>query len=69
VPHAVFAMNNKKAVLANKDRCMECGACMVNCPANAITVKKGVGCATAVLNSMLGKNGGEISCDCGTGCC
>lgn len=68
-PHAVFEIQNKKAVLANKDRCMECGACMKNCPANAIEVKAGVGCATAIINSMLGKNKGEIACGCDSNCC
>lgn len=68
-PHAVFEMVNKKAELIHKNRCMECGACMVNCPASAIKVTTGVGCATAVLNSMLGKNDGEISCDCSADCC
>jgi ferredoxin len=33
--------------------CMECGACSLNCPADAIEVKSGVGCAAAVLHSML----------------
>jgi len=28
---------------------MECGACAVNCPVSAIDVKKGVGCAYAVM--------------------
>lgn len=68
-PHAVFEMNNKKAHLVFKDRCMECGACMVNCPADAIQVSTGVGCATAVFNSMLGKNKGEIACGCDSECC
>ena len=41
---------------------MECGACSLNCPAAAIAVQSGVGCAAAVINSMLGKNGGECCC-------
>ena len=39
---------------------MECGACAMNCPAEAISVNRGVGCAAAVLNSYLGEK--EISC-------
>jgi len=49
---------------------MECGACSMNCPVSAITVRKGVGCAYAVLMGMLGgnKDGEGPSCD-GSGCC
>ena len=68
-PHAVFAYENKRAVIADRDACMECGACALNCEPGAITVQKGVGCAEAVLNSMV--RGGEPSCDCGedNSCC
>jgi len=30
--------------------------------ANAISVQSGVGCAAAVINSMLGRNDGECCC-------
>lgn len=62
-PHGVFALGNKKAVILDKDRCMECGACAGNCAFGALNVNKGVGCAAAVINSMI--SGGEPSCDCG----
>lgn len=42
-PHRVFAMEGGKAVLRNKDLCMECGACERNCPVGAIQVRSGVG--------------------------
>jgi len=42
-PHAVFKLENRKAVVTDADLCMECGACALNCPAAAISVKKGVG--------------------------
>jgi len=61
-PHGVFALENKKAVILDKDRCMECGACVSNCTFGALNVDKGVGCAAAVINSMI--SGGEPSCDC-----
>ncbi|MBI5848591.1 MAG: 4Fe-4S binding protein [Nitrospirae bacterium] len=61
-PHGVFAIENKKAVILDKDRCMECGACVGNCAFGALTVNKGVGCAAAVINSII--SGGEPSCDC-----
>lgn len=69
-PHEVFAYENKRAVIANRDACMECGACALNCEPGAISVQSGVGCAAAVINSMV--NGGEPSCDCGedsSSCC
>jgi ferredoxin len=60
-PHAVFSMNNGRAQIANMDACMECGACAMNCPTGAIAVQAGVGCAAAVINSALGREG---SCCC-----
>ncbi|MBN2011990.1 4Fe-4S binding protein [candidate division KSB1 bacterium] len=64
-PHAVFALQNKRAAIINRDACMECGACARNCEAGAISVKAGVGCATAVINSALSKKSSECSCSCG----
>ena len=61
-PHEVFRMNSKHVLIQNRDACMECGACSQNCPANAISVQSGVGCANAIINAMLGRNGGECSC-------
>ena len=52
-PHRVFELEEGKAVVVDPDLCMECGACSLNCAADAIKVKSGVGCAAAVLNSML----------------
>jgi len=69
-PQGVFAMRDKRASLTDRDRCMECGACAKNCEFNAITVNTGVGCAAAIINSLI--YGGAPSCDCsGTGnsCC
>jgi NAD-dependent dihydropyrimidine dehydrogenase PreA subunit len=61
-PHEVFKMNEKHVVIQNRDACMECGACSLNCPVNAISVQSGVGCANAVINAMLGRNNGECCC-------
>lgn len=68
-PHEVFRIVERKAQIMDKDLCMECGACMLNCPVHAITVKTGVGCAAAVINGWL--TGREPSCDCSTdgACC
>lgn len=61
-PHEVFKMNSQHITIQNRDACMECGACSRNCPVDAIYVESGVGCAAAVINSLLGKEG---ACCCG----
>lgn len=65
-PHQVFALQNSRASLVDKDACMECGACARNCPVTAISVAAGVGCASGLINEWLrehnlGKSSG--------GCC
>jgi ferredoxin len=62
-PHGVFGDDRGKAVLKDRDACMECGACALNCPAQAITVTPGVGCAQAIIRSWI--TGGKPSCACG----
>lgn len=64
-PHGVFAMVNGKAALADRDRCMECGACRNNCESAAIEVRSGVGCAVALVNGM--RRRGAPECGCGGG--
>ena len=60
-PHAVFERNNGLVSLIRPERCMECGACQLNCPTGAIIVESGVGCATAMIFAALkGKN--EATC-------
>ena len=69
-PHEVFGFKENKAYIINKDLCMECGACAMNCPEKAIYVKSGVGCAAGIINGLI--SGGEPSCDCAgskSGCC
>ncbi len=68
-PHGVFIMAGKKAEVLRPDKCIECGACALNCVPGALTVKQGVGCASAVIYGFL--KGTEPSCDCGTNeaCC
>ena len=71
-PHDVFVMEEKRARIVDKDRCMECGACQMNCPSGAITVDAGVGCASAIISGFF--SGGEACCgpkDDGSegGCC
>ena len=67
-PHGVFDIKEKKARIVDKDSCMECGACALNCPATAIEVNAGVGCALAIIMSWL--TGQEPTCGCSdSGCC
>lgn len=61
-PHAVFSLNNGAAIIQERDACIECGACSVNCPADAISVRPGVGCAAAVINTALGRKGDSCCC-------
>ena len=68
-PHAVFVIDNKKAIITDRDLCMECGACQLNCPFDALEVRKGVGCANAVIKGKL--TGSEPTCGCSdtSNCC
>jgi NAD-dependent dihydropyrimidine dehydrogenase PreA subunit len=61
-PHAVFEIVEKKAQIVDINRCMECGACALNCQYGAITVKSGVGCAAGIINGILTNK--EPCCDC-----
>jgi NAD-dependent dihydropyrimidine dehydrogenase PreA subunit len=62
-PRAVFAMAGRRAMLADRGACLECGACALNCETGAISVEPGVGCAQAIIKGWL--TGSEPSCDCG----
>ncbi len=69
-PQGVFEMRDKRARVTDKDRCMECGACARNCDFGAIAVNSGVGCAAAIINSIV--KGGPPTCGCDStaaGCC
>jgi NAD-dependent dihydropyrimidine dehydrogenase PreA subunit len=67
-PHAVFAIEDRKARIVEKDRCMECGACAKNCPAGALSVRAGVGCAYAVLQGRLKGTAPECGCSAESSC-
>ena len=69
-PHAVFAMEAKRAVMVDHGACMECGACATNCEHGAIEVRAGVGCAYGILAGWAA--GTEPTCGCSettSGCC
>ena len=61
-PRGVWRMEDKRAAIADRDACMECGACATNCADGAITVRSGVGCANAVINGMLGRKSADCCC-------
>lgn len=61
-PHAVFRVENGKASLVDRDGCMECGACATNCPAEAITVTPGVGCASYIIQTWTKGKDAKIVC-------
>ncbi len=52
-PHHVFESSEGCVRIARVDACMECGACTMNCPAGALSVNPGVGCALAVLKGWV----------------
>jgi len=61
-PHGIYDIADGKARISDKDLCMECGACALNCPTEAITVNAGVGCAAAIIYGWF--TGGEPTCGC-----
>ncbi len=61
-PHGVFIIADRKAHISDRDACMECGACAMNCPAEAISVKSGVGCAAGIIIGAI--RGTEPTCGC-----
>ena len=65
-PHGVMELRDRKALLIDRDACIECGACARNCPVAALTVKAGVGCASAIIHAWF--TGEEPSCDCKGSC-
>jgi NAD-dependent dihydropyrimidine dehydrogenase PreA subunit len=67
-PHAVFALHDGVVEAVRADACIECGACERNCPAGAIRVQSGVGCATAMMLAAL-RVKKEVSCNSDTPCC
>ncbi|MBW2457364.1 MAG: 4Fe-4S binding protein [Deltaproteobacteria bacterium] len=52
-PHGVLEVHGNQAVLAHEARCIECGACQLNCHDEAITVTKGTGCLVAIVRDDI----------------
>ena len=62
-PHGVFGPSESKVVLLlDEGACIECGACARNCPAQAIKVRAGVGCAAYIINGLLGVSPSDCCC-------
>lgn len=61
-PHEVFSIIDRKAVVSYREGCMECGACRMNCPTQAIEVSSGVGCAASIIGSMRKKKSQKKCC-------
>jgi len=71
-PHGVFSAGKTHVNLVYQALCMECGACALNCPVQAIEVESGVGCAWAMISAALrgrDMDGGECSCGGDAGSC
>lgn len=71
-PHGVFFAGKSHVNLVYQVRCMECGACALNCPVQAIEVESGVGCAWAMISAALrgrDMDSGECSCGGDAGSC
>ncbi|MDD1684206.1 MAG: ferredoxin family protein [Methanoregula sp.] len=64
-PHAVFSEGKDRVELAQPASCMECGACALNCPVQAIEVQSGVGCAWAMIAAALRGKDMDTECSCG----
>ena len=70
-PRGVLYLSERKVAVKDRDLCIECGGCESNCEFGAVRVSRGVGCASAIIGSMI--TGGEPVCECtggnGGSCC
>jgi len=70
-PRGVLFLSESKVTVSDRDLCIECGACESNCEFGAVRVGRGVGCACAIIGSMI--SGKEPMCECtggdGGSCC
>ena len=66
--HRVFLLHDNCIQILDRDACMECGACAMNCPAEAVTVRPGVGCAWAIFRHWLRRSNDstdvQSECEC-----
>ena len=66
-PHRVLELENGIAILTHEARCIECGACQLNCHDEAILVTKGTGCLLAIIKEDILKLNGRktVGASCG----
>jgi NAD-dependent dihydropyrimidine dehydrogenase PreA subunit len=55
MPCGLFAQDpgdagGSKAAITDRDKCMEYGACALNCPVKAIREDAGIGCVSGMIN-------------------
>ena len=67
-PHRVISMMDGKAAPVKIEKCIECGACELNCEFEAIKVDKGTGCLFAIIKEDILKIKNK-GCGCSDGCC
>lgn len=63
-PQSVFEMVDKKVRIADLNGCMECGACTLNCPTQALAVTPGVGCAGYIIQTWFKGKGVAVGSCC-----
>ena len=61
-PHPVFEALKRMVEIREPDLCIECGACALNCPEDALRVNPGVGCAAAILKGWVTRSKPNCSC-------
>jgi len=63
-PHSALALegNSPRPRLVAPERCMECGACGLNCPEFAITGNFGVACFACMTQEKLGGKSASGGC-------
>jgi NAD-dependent dihydropyrimidine dehydrogenase PreA subunit len=56
-PHQIIILNNEnKAEIIEDERCIECGACALQCPQDAILAHPhGCGCVSSVVKKKIRK--------------
>ena len=67
-PRPVLGLSDGKAEVREYTNCLECAACSLNCPENAIRVTKGTGCIAAIIREDILKTAPKgTGCGCGDG--